>query len=163
MLGPAINIDNIICSWLRIHLLCTWWGHPNGGVGVVSARHTLRYQPTTQSALCGTVRYMTSYRRSSACFELIDNFLLTVPTAVSPTPCFTDCRDAQKLLAYGDGQGTELPSFCARTSGSSPLHGRYGHNLNTTPYYGYWVTWSIMSSIIEGNSLPRLQWFHTQS
>lgn len=90
-----------------------------------------------QSTPLGTVRYATSCRRSSACFAFIDNLLLTVPTAALPTPCFADCRDAQKLLTFGCGQGTELPSFCARTSGTFPLHGRYDRNLNTTPYYGY--------------------------
>lgn len=96
---------------------------------VVSVGHTQWFQSTTQSAPRGTLRYMTSCRRSSACFEFIDNLLLTVPPAALSTPCFTDCRDAQKLLTYGSGQGPDLPSFCARTSGAPPLHGRYGQNL----------------------------------
>lgn len=90
------NIDNIICSWLRVQLLCTWWAHPSGDVGVVSAGHSQRFQSTTQSAPHGTLRYMTSCRRSSACFEFIDILLLTVHTAALPTPCFTDCRGCTK-------------------------------------------------------------------
>jgi hypothetical protein len=82
--------------------------------------------------------------------------------------CVTDSllhrlRGCTKTYWHMAAGWTEFPSFCTRNSGTSPLHGRYGPHLNTDPCYRCYVTGSIISSIIDGNKLPRLHWFHVHS